>query len=195
MLVGALEGSLGWCLTSVSCAALANAALGKVLLLIPCGCVKLYLCFGSHRKHPTIPCPGSASLFKKALTCTFAQADLACYTFRRRKTVHPQGLLGNAIMHNLGNPPPLPPSSCFLKRPSLCCRSNARAGLNGSRFGSPKHVTSPPRARCMERPTSPDSLGGGELYSSYSMGQGLEGLICASPSAVRAALRCASHQN
>lgn len=37
---------------------------------------------------------------------------------------------------------------------------------------------------------SPDSLGG-ELYSSYSMGQGLEGLICASPSAVRAALRSA----
>ena len=40
----------------------------------------------------------------------------------------------------------------------------------------------------MERPMSPDSLAG-ELYSSFSMGQGLEGLICASPSAVRAALR------
>ena len=36
----------------------------------------------------------------------------------------------------------------------------------------------------MSRPTSPDGLGGG-LYSSYTMGTGLEGLICASPPAVR----------
>lgn len=36
----------------------------------------------------------------------------------------------------------------------------------------------------ISRPTSPDGLGGG-LYSSYTMGTGLEGLICASPSAVR----------
>ncbi|BDA49060.1 probable phosphatidylinositol 4-kinase beta [Coccomyxa sp. Obi] len=36
----------------------------------------------------------------------------------------------------------------------------------------------------MNRPTSPDGLGGG-LYSSYTMGTGLEGLICASPPAVR----------
>lgn len=58
------------------------------------------------------------------------------------------------------------------------------------RFGSPEPFISPPRVRPgdPERPTSPDGLGGG-IYSSYSMGQGLEGLICASPSAVRAAIR------
>jgi len=68
-----------------------------------------------------------------------------------------------------------------------CCSSGNGKSV-GSRFGSPHNVTSPPCSRTMERPTSPDSLGG-EIYSSYSMGQGLEGLICASPSAVRAALR------
>jgi hypothetical protein len=66
------------------------------------------------------------------------------------------------------------------------CSNSGKMSV-GARFGSP-NVTSPPRSRTMDRPTSPDSLGG-EIYSSYSMGQGLEGLICASPSAVRAALR------
>lgn len=38
------------------------------------------------------------------------------------------------------------------------------------------------------RPTSPDGLGGG-LHSSYTMGQGLEGLIFSASPAVRPARR------
>ena len=48
-------------------------------------------------------------------------------------------------------------------------------GFGGSRATSPDPIA---------RPTSPDGLGGG-MYTSYGMSQGLEGLICASPSAVR----------
>lgn len=48
-------------------------------------------------------------------------------------------------------------------------------GFQGSRATSPDPIA---------RPTSPDGLGGG-MYTSYGMSQGLEGLICASPSAVR----------
>ena len=64
-------------------------------------------------------------------------------------------------------------------------------GFQGSRPTSPDSIA---------RPTSPDGLGGG-MYTSYGMSQGLEGLICASPSAVRrhrsalpscSALQCAT---
>ena len=41
-----------------------------------------------------------------------------------------------------------------------------------------------PAMDIMSRPTSPDGLGGG-IYSSYTMGAGLEGLICASPPPTR----------
>ena len=41
-----------------------------------------------------------------------------------------------------------------------------------------------PAIDIMSRPTSPDGLGGG-IYSSYTMGAGLEGLICASPPPTR----------
>lgn len=41
-----------------------------------------------------------------------------------------------------------------------------------------------PAMDIMSRPTSPDGLGGG-IYSSYTMGAGLEGLICASPPPAR----------
>jgi hypothetical protein len=62
---------------------------------------------------------------------------------------------------------------------------------SASRWGSPdpflpgeRATQWVPGADIMSRPTSPDGLGGG-LCSSYTMGTGLEGLICASPSAVR----------
>jgi hypothetical protein len=49
--------------------------------------------------------------------------------------------------------------------------------LSPERYGSPESYS---------RPTSPDGLGGSAgIYSSYTMGQGLEGLICTSPDAVR----------
>ena len=48
-------------------------------------------------------------------------------------------------------------------------------GFQASRPTSPDPIA---------RPTSPDGLGGG-MYTSYGMSQGLEGLICAAPSAVR----------
>ncbi|KAL0039390.1 hypothetical protein WJX79_005779 [Trebouxia sp. C0005] len=58
-----------------------------------------------------------------------------------------------------------------------------------SRLSRENIVISPVGSRCTSpeaptRPTSPDGLGGG-MYTSYGMSQGLEGLICASPSAVR----------
>ncbi|KAK9814469.1 hypothetical protein WJX72_006450 [[Myrmecia] bisecta] len=58
-----------------------------------------------------------------------------------------------------------------------------------ARWGSPEPFTPPNAHRWASpdgtsRPTSPDGLGGG-IFSSYTMGQGLEGLICASPSTVR----------
>ena len=69
---------------------------------------------------------------------------------------------------------------------------------SSNRFGSPDpfqggdrmqqhHMQQPeggPAMDIMSRPTSPDGLGGG-LYSSYTMGAGLEGLICASPPPTR----------
>lgn len=58
---------------------------------------------------------------------------------------------------------------------SRLSRENIVISPGGSRCTSPEAPT---------RPTSPDGLGGG-MYTSYGMSQGLEGLICASPSAVR----------
>ena len=59
------------------------------------------------------------------------------------------------------------------------------AGANtGTGAGGPPPGSAPSPGDLLSRPTSPDGLGGG-LYSSYTMGTGLEGLICASPSAVR----------
>lgn len=51
------------------------------------------------------------------------------------------------------------------------------------RLPSPDRFISPSR---QFRPTSPDGLGNG-IYSSVALGQGLEGLIGASPSAIREA--------
>lgn len=77
--------------------------------------------------------------------------------------------------------------------------SEQRVTANSSnRFGSPdpfqggerpqqQHMQQPgglPGMGIMSRPTSPDGLGGG-IYSSYTMGAGLEGLICASPPPTR----------
>ena len=65
---------------------------------------------------------------------------------------------------------------------------------SSARFGSPdpfqageRPLQAPgaqPAMDILSRPTSPDGLGGG-LYSSYTMGAGLEGLICASPPPAR----------
>lgn len=80
----------------------------------------------------------------------------------------------------------------------VCCRphpSEQRVTANSSaRFGSPdpfqggeRPLQAPgaqPPMDILSRPTSPDGLGGG-LYSSYTMGAGLEGLICASPPPAR----------
>lgn len=75
--------------------------------------------------------------------------------------------------------------------------SEQRVTANSSnRFGSPdpfqggdrpqhqQSGRSQPPMDIMSRPTSPDGLGGG-IYSSYTMGAGLEGLICASPPPTR----------
>ena len=80
----------------------------------------------------------------------------------------------------------------------VCCRlhpGEQRVTANSSaRFGSPdpfqageRPLQAPgaqPAMDILSRPTSPDGLGGG-LYSSYTMGAGLEGLICASPPPTR----------
>ena len=87
---------------------------------------------------------------------------------------------------------------------NVCCRPHPgeqRVTANSSaRFGSPdpfqageRPLQAPgaqPAMDILSRPTSPDGLGGG-LYSSYTMGAGLEGLICASPPPTRdGPLRC-----
>ncbi|KAL3135684.1 hypothetical protein ABBQ38_006156 [Trebouxia sp. C0009 RCD-2024] len=69
----------------------------------------------------------------------------------------------------------------------LSARNLSAAWADG--VGSPQGVLSFQGSRAtspdpIARPTSPDGLGGG-MYTSYGMSQGLEGLICASPSAVR----------
>ncbi len=69
-----------------------------------------------------------------------------------------------------GSPDPFPPGGRAAAAAASAAANNA---------GNPPHT-----GDLMSRPTSPDGLGGG-LYSSYTMGTGLEGLICASPSAVR----------
>ena len=65
---------------------------------------------------------------------------------------------------------------------------NGRGGAGGANTGTgaggPPLGSAPNTGDLLSRPTSPDGLGGG-LYSSYTMGTGLEGLICASPPPTR----------
>ena len=55
------------------------------------------------------------------------------------------------------------------------------------RFGSPDPVRSPTRPLSADRTraTSPEGNLGGGFYSSFSIGQGLEGLLVSSPNAQR----------
>ena len=63
------------------------------------------------------------------------------------------------------------------------CRGD-REPRSNSRWGSPEAVRSPPG----ERARSPEGWNGG-LYSSFSMGQGLEGLLVTSPNAPQRTLK------
>ena len=66
------------------------------------------------------------------------------------------------------------------------CLANMQSA-GRAELGPSNDFTTPARYRSVDlpqRPMSPDGLGGG-IYSSHTMGQGLEGLICASPAAAQ----------
>lgn len=77
------------------------------------------------------------------------------------------------------------------------CRNCARrlGAAGGARWGSPEPFVSPGRGMPdSSRPTSPDGLGGG-LHSSYTMGQGLEGLIFSASPAARPTRRAPAREH